>query len=99
MFAGKIDTVKQAGHIRNTTEFLNRLKTRNGENSRFLFGNRWANFHTRLGNALGKANPKSPHIRMLRLPYPVGRSRFGPLQRVVRVSNGKKGMHGSPWYK
>jgi RHS repeat-associated protein len=97
-FGGKIDHVKQAGHIRGTTEYANRLKTRKGENSAFFFGRRWANFHTRLGAAFGRAAKNSPHIRKLRLPYPVGRSRWGQRQWTVRVSHGKQGMHGSPWH-
>jgi RHS repeat-associated protein len=97
-FTRKIDGVKQAGHIRGTAEHANRLKTRTGENSAFFFGRRWANGHTRLANALGRTKVGKAHIRKLRLPYPVGRSRTGKRMWTVRVSTGKKGMHGAPWH-
>lgn len=99
-FTHKIDSVTQAGHIRGTAEYKNPLVTRaHKENSAFFFGKRWANFHTRLGNAFGRVtNPKAPQIRKLRLPYPVGRSSSGKLQRTVRVSTGKNGIHGAPWH-
>ncbi|MEV1118192.1 RHS repeat-associated core domain-containing protein [Actinosynnema sp. NPDC049800] len=99
---GKMDTPKQLNHTRGTKENANAVKTRKSvgkEHSTFLLGRRWANAHTRVANALGKAKPSQPHIRKLNFAWPVGRDSNGKLQRSVRVSNGKQGMHGSPWHK
>ncbi|WP_328614435.1 PA14 domain-containing protein [Amycolatopsis sp. NBC_00355] len=98
-FTGKIDHVKQAGHIKGTADYINHLKTGKKEVSAFFHGRKWANFHTRLGAAFGKPKKGMPNIRKLRLPYPVGRSSSGKRQWSVRVStHPKKGMHGSPWH-
>lgn len=98
-FTRKVDSARQAGHIRGTANYKNRLNTHKGESSAFLLGRRFANFNTRLGNQFGRlTNPKQSHIRTLRLPYPVSRSQAGKLQWTVRVSAGKNGMHGTPWH-
>ncbi|OLM29864.1 Rhs protein [Pseudonocardia sp. Ae717_Ps2] len=99
--SSRIDIARQNGHIRGTSEYRNRLKTRPGKkNSFFFFGRRWANVHTRIAWLLGRKARSASHIRVMRFPWPVGRvSPGGRMQKSVRVSQNPKtgGIHGSPW--
>jgi hypothetical protein len=95
--SARIASQKQAGHIRGTPQWKQRMKA--GKlTSTWRHSHRWARWHTRLAWTFGRRTGGAGGERVLRFPWRVGRANGGGWQHSARTVCGKSGCHGTPWW-